>query len=67
MVVDLSDLDFADISLMVDLATLSNRLRRRGRSLLLRGAKPPVLHLIEMVGLQRLPGVRFEDGVRVAI
>jgi anti-anti-sigma factor len=67
VVVDLRDLDFADTSLMVDLATLSHRLRRRGRSLLLCGAKPQVMYLIELVGLHRLPGVRLDGPVRVAV
>jgi anti-anti-sigma regulatory factor len=57
--VDLSDLAFADTSLMIDLAMLSNRLRRRGRALLLSGAQPQIVHLIELVGLHRLPGVRM--------
>jgi anti-anti-sigma regulatory factor len=59
-VVDLSDLSFADASLMVDLAMLSRRLRRRGRALVLRGAQPQIQRLIELVGLDRLPGVGFE-------
>lgn len=63
VVVDLRDLDFADTSLMVDLAMLSNRLRRRGRKLLLRGAQPQVMYLIELVGLHRLPGVWLEGPV----
>jgi hypothetical protein len=37
---------------------LSNRLRRRGRALLLDGAQPQIMSLIEMVGLDHLPGVR---------
>ena len=36
------------------------RLRVRGRALLLRGAQPHIRTLIELVGLHRLPGVRFE-------
>lgn len=60
MVVDLSELVFADTSLMLDLAVLSRRLRRRGRAILLRGAQPQIRTLIEMVGLHRLPGVRFD-------
>jgi anti-anti-sigma regulatory factor len=56
--VDLRDLTFADTSLMIDLAMLSNRLRRRGRALLLDGAQPQIMSLIEMVGLDHLPGVR---------
>ena len=60
VVVDLSELVFADASLMVDLAMLSRRLRRRGWTILLRGAQPQIRTLIEVVGLHRLPGVRFE-------
>ena len=56
--VDLRDLTFADTSLMMDLAMLSNRLRRRGRALVLDGAQPQIMSLIEMVGLDHLPGVR---------
>ncbi len=58
--VDLTGLVFADTSLIVDLAVLSRRLRRQGRAILLRGAQPQILTLIEMVGLDRLPGVRLE-------
>lgn len=60
MVVDLTDLVFADASLMVDLAMLARRLRSHGRAVLLRGAQPQIMTLIEMVGLHRLPGVRFD-------
>jgi anti-anti-sigma factor len=60
VVVDLSELAFADASLMVDLAMLSRRLRRRGRALMLCGAQPQIRRLIELVGLDRLPGVRIE-------
>ncbi len=59
VVVDLRDLVFADTSLMLDLAALSQRLRRRGRALLLVGAQPQIMSLIEAVGLHRLPGVRL--------
>jgi len=65
-VVDLSELVFADTSLMLDLAMLSRRLRRRGRAILLRGAQPQIRTLIELVGLHRLPGVRF-DGPATAL
>ncbi len=58
--VDLSGLVFADTSLIVDLAVVSRRLRRHGWAILLRGAQPQILALIEMVGLDRLPGVRLE-------
>jgi len=59
LVVDLTDLRFADASLMVDLATLALRLRQNGRRLLLRGPQPHIRRLIEMVGLHRQPGVAF--------
>jgi anti-anti-sigma regulatory factor len=60
VVVDLSELVFADTSLMLDLAMIARRLRIHGGAILLRGAQPQVELLIEMVGLHRLPGVRFE-------
>ena len=59
VIVDMSDLDFADSSLMIDLAVLAQRLRARGRSLMLRDPKPHVKQLIELVGLHRLPSVSF--------
>jgi anti-anti-sigma regulatory factor len=61
VIVDLSELVFADTSLMLDLAMVARRLRVRGRKLLLRGAQPQVQTLIEIVGLHRLPGVGLED------
>jgi anti-anti-sigma regulatory factor len=66
VIVDLSELRFADTSLMLDLAMLSRRLRKRGRGILLRGAQPQIRSLIEMVGLHRLPGVRL-DGTAPAL
>jgi anti-anti-sigma regulatory factor len=60
VVVDLSELVFADTSLMLDLAMLARRLRVRGAVILLRGAQPQIRTLIELVGLHRLPGVRLE-------
>jgi anti-anti-sigma factor len=57
LVVDLTDLHFADTSLMLDLAMLARRLRKAGRKLVLQGAQPPIQRLIELVGLHRLPGV----------
>jgi anti-anti-sigma factor len=60
VVVDLTELVFADASLMVDLALLARRLRAHGRAILLRGAQPQIKTLIELVGLHRLPGVRIE-------
>ena len=60
VIADLSDLVFADTSLMMDLAMLSRRLRRCGRALWIRGAQPQIRALIETVGLHRLPGVRID-------
>jgi len=60
VIVDLSELSFADPSLMVDLAMLARRLRAHGRAILLSGAQPQIQTLIEMVGLHKLPGVRLE-------
>ena len=57
VIVDLSDLNFADSSLMIDLAVLAQRLRARGRTLSLSDPKPHVRQLIELVGLHRLPSV----------
>jgi anti-anti-sigma regulatory factor len=57
VVVDLSELTFADTSVVVDLALVARRLRRRGRQLLLREAQPQVWRVIAVVGLNRLPGV----------
>jgi anti-anti-sigma factor len=60
VVVDLSELSFADASLMVDLAMVARRVRRAGGQLTLRGAQPHIQRLIELVGLDRLPGVAAE-------
>ena len=57
LTVDLSDLEFADSSLMLDLAMLARRLRQAGRCLRVQGARPHIQRLIELVGLDRLPGV----------
>lgn len=58
--VDLSELAFADASVMLDLAVLARRLRAKGSEILVRGAQPQVMALIKQVGLHRLPAVRFE-------
>ena len=63
MIVDLSELVFADTSLMLDLAMLSRRLRRRGGLILLQGAQPQIRTLIELVGLDRLPGVQLDPAI----
>lgn len=66
VVVDLSELVFADSSLMLDLAALARRLRVRGGALRLRNPQPQIMALIELVGLHRLPGVRLEGTPAVA-
>jgi anti-anti-sigma regulatory factor len=60
VVIDLSELVFADTSLMLDFAMIARRKRKAGRAILLRGAQPQIRKLIELVGLDRLPGVRIE-------
>jgi len=60
VIVDLSELVFADSSVMIDLAVLARRLRARGRAVLLRDAQPQVMALIKHVGLHRLPAIRLE-------
>ena len=57
LTVDLSALEFADSSLMLDLAMLAQRLRRAGRKLVLCDPQPHVRKLIELIGMDRLPGV----------
>ena len=59
VIVDLSELQFTDSSLIIDLACLAQRLRAQGRVLWLSGAQPNVRTLIETVGLHRLPAVRL--------
>jgi anti-anti-sigma regulatory factor len=60
VIVDLSELHFADASLMIDLACLAQRLRAQDRTLWLSGAQPNIRTLIETVGLHRLPAVRLD-------
>jgi len=60
VIVDLTELRFADSSLMVDLAVLARRLRMGGRQLRLRGPQPHVQALIEHMGLHRLPAVALD-------
>jgi len=59
VIVDLSELRFADPSLIIDLVFLAQRLRAQGRTLWLSGAQPNIRTLIETVGLHRLPAVRL--------
>jgi len=65
--VDLSELVFADASLMVDLAMLARRLRAHGRAIRLYGAQPQIRTLIEVVGLHKLPGVQVVEGPATAV
>jgi anti-anti-sigma factor len=60
LVVDLSELVFADVSFMVDLALLARRLRLRGADMWIRGAQPYIRRLIEVVGVDKLPSVSIE-------
>jgi anti-anti-sigma regulatory factor len=60
VVVDLSELAFADASLMLDIAMLARRLRSARAQLHVRGAQPQVRQLIERVGLHRLSSVHIE-------
>jgi anti-anti-sigma regulatory factor len=57
VVVDLSQLVFADASLTFDLAILAQRLRKQGRRLLLRDPQPQIARLFQLVGLNSQPGV----------
>jgi len=57
VIVVLSELDFADSSLIVDLAVLAQLLRGRGRTLSLCDPKPHIKRLIDLVGLRRQPSV----------
>jgi anti-anti-sigma factor len=63
VVVDLSELSFADSSLMLDLAALARRVRMAGGTVRLRSPQPHVARLIELVGLDRLPGVVLEPAL----
>jgi anti-anti-sigma factor len=65
VIVDLTELHFADPSLMIDLACLAQRLRANGVTLWLAHPQPNIRTLIETVGLHRLPAVRV-DGVKPA-
>jgi anti-anti-sigma factor len=60
VVVDLSELTFADSSVMLDLALVAQRLRPQRRVLSLRHAQPHIRTLIEMVGLDRLEAVAVD-------
>jgi anti-anti-sigma factor len=66
VIVDLSELRFADSSVIVDLACLAQRLRAEKRTLWLAAPQPHIRRLIETVGLNRLPAVRL-DGPALAV
>jgi anti-anti-sigma regulatory factor len=59
VIVDVTELHFADLSLMIDLACLAQRLRAQGQTLWLAHPQPNIRTLIETVGLHRLPAVRL--------
>jgi anti-anti-sigma regulatory factor len=52
---------FADSSLMLDLVMVARRLRKHGHQLVLYSAQPQIHRLIELVGIDRLPGVTVEQ------
>jgi anti-anti-sigma regulatory factor len=56
--VDLSELRFADTSLVLDLMMVARRLRQRGCAMALHDPQPQIWRLIELTGLNRLPGVQ---------
>jgi anti-anti-sigma regulatory factor len=56
--VDLSELRFADPSLMIDLACLAQRLRAQGQVLWLSHPQPQIRTMIETIGLHRMPSVQ---------
>ncbi len=60
LIVDLTELVFADASLMLDIAVMARRLRSHGSAVMLRGPQPQIRTLIELFGLHRLPGVLLE-------
>jgi anti-anti-sigma regulatory factor len=51
---------------MLDFAMIARRLRAHGRCLLLRGPQPQIRTLIELVGLDRMPGINV-DGAAPAL
>ena len=65
--VDLGELTWADVSLMLDFVTLARRLRVQGLTLSLRDPQPPISALLELVGLDRVPGVRIERSAPVLV
>ena len=62
MRVDLSELRFADTSLVLDLMMVARRLRERGCAMVLHDPQPQIWRLIELTGLNRLPSVQITQG-----
>lgn len=60
VVVDLAELSWADVSLMLDFLTLARRLRVQGHTVTLRDPQSQIAALLELVGLDRVPGVRID-------
>jgi anti-anti-sigma regulatory factor len=60
VVVELAELSWADVSLMLDFVTLARRLRVQGLTLVLRDPQPQIAALLELVGLDRVPDVTIE-------
>ncbi len=65
--VDLHELSWADVSLMLDFVTLARRLRVQGYTLALRNPQPQIATLLELVGLDRVAGVRIERSQTVLV
>ena len=66
VVVDLAELTWADASLMLDFVMLARRLRAAGLGVALCNPQPQIVALIELVGLDRLPGVRVDRATATA-
>jgi anti-anti-sigma factor len=56
--VDLSELRFADTSLVLDFMMVAGRLRQQGCAIVLHDPQPQIRRLIELTGLSRLPSVQ---------
>jgi len=65
--VDLAELAWADVSLMLDFVTLARRLRVQGLTLSLRNPQPQIAALLELVGLDRVAGVEIERSEAVLV
>jgi len=64
LTVDLSELSFADSSLMLDLLMLARRLRKAGCRMVLQAPQPDIERLIRIIGLDRLDGVSLATPAR---